>query len=100
MRRVIKLSLISEKGDTLRILKTHTVTCFPLAKSAIDFRAVLPERVLGKASTELTNLKAATGPTSSLTRRMASLLISSTDFLLAAKRKRKVRVPQLQASRL
>ncbi len=55
----------------------------------MDFRAVLPERVLGKASTELTNLKAATGPTSSLTRRMASLLISSTDFLLAAKRERK-----------
>jgi len=53
------------------------------AKSAIDFRAVLPERVLGNAGTIPTNLKAATGPTNSLTRRTASLLISSSDLLFA-----------------
>lgn len=44
-----------------------TTTDLPRAKSAMDFRAIFPERVLGKASTPQISLNAATGPTSSRT---------------------------------
>lgn len=60
-----------------------TITFLLRARSAIDLRAILPERVFGRVSTPLTRRNAATGPTNSRTSWTASLLISSSDFVFA-----------------
>lgn len=63
-----------------------TFTCLFLAKSAMDFRHILPDRVLGKPLIDAANLKAAIGPISSLTMHTNSRFMT-VSFLRASVKK-------------
>lgn len=62
-----------------------TFTCLFLAKSAIDFRHILPDRVLGKPLIDAANLKAAIGPISSLTMPTNSRFMTASFLRASAK---------------
>ena len=61
---------------------TVTLTNLFLARSAMDFRAVFPERVRGNPVTAAATWKAAIGPINSLTILTSSLIILDSVFIV------------------